>query len=374
MKIGMLCYWNYGGSAVVAAELGKQLADRGHQVHFISAERPFRLDEYHPNTFVHQTGDFSYPVFSSPPFFLLQVNKILEVVKDHQLDLLHAHYAIPHCLSAIFARHIMGNNIPIITTLHGTDITLVGQNKEFYQITKYGLEHSDMLTAVSKWLALETQRVFKLKDPPSVIYNFLDSNYFNRRSDEGLRRSYAADHEKIVIHISNFRSVKNVPDVINIFHLINESLPSQLILVGDGPDMTMVREKVTELNLNSRVHFLGQQQDVVPLLSVSDLLLLPSRRESFGLVALEALACGVPVVASNVGGLPEVVANGITGLLADCGDPRAMAQLSIKILSDDSLWQKISWAARQSAENFFNADRWVNHYEEIYYSLLAGKK
>lgn len=373
MKIGMLCYWNYGGSAVVAAELGKQLANRGHQVHFISAERPFRLAEYHPNTYLHQTGEFNYPVFSSTPFFLLQVNKIIEVVKSQQLEILHAHYAIPHCLSAVFARQIMGDTIPVITTLHGTDITLVGQNKEFYQITKYGLENSDVLTAVSKSLAKETQQVFELKDPPRVFYNFLDSKHFFRQCDDSLRKSYATDDEKIIIHISNFRPVKNVPDVIDVFYAISELLPSQLILVGAGPDMADVREKVTRLNLNSKVHYVGQQADIVPLLSIADLMLLPSQRESFGLVALEALACGVPVVASNVGGLPEVVPNGIAGFLTDFGDVVTMSQRAVEILSNEDLLQKMRVAGRLWAKSKFSAEHWVNCYEDLYYSLVAGK-
>jgi N-acetyl-alpha-D-glucosaminyl L-malate synthase BshA len=371
----MLCYWNYGGSAVVAAELGKQLAYKGHQVHFISAERPFRLEEYHPNIYLHQPSQFNYPVFSTTPFFLLQVNKIIEVVKEQQLDILHAHYAIPHCLSAVFARQIMLDySIPVITTLHGTDITLVGKNKEFYQVTKYGLENSDLLTAVSNSLAKETQHVFNLQESPKVVYNFLDTKRFRRRFDSNLRQSYAANHEKVIIHMSNFRTVKRVPTVIDIFNLLSKQLPSQLLLVGDGPEMVQVKEKVTALNLNNRVHFVGQQEDIVPILSISDLMLLPSERESFGLAALEALACGVPVVASNVGGLPEVVPNGIAGFLADYDDVATMSKQAITILSQDSLLQKMKLAGRTWVESSFSADYWVNCYEDLYYSMLAGKK
>lgn len=370
----MVCYGNYGGSGAVAAELGKQLADLGHQVHFISDGRPFRLQHPHANIYLHQPGHFHYPVFSAPPSFLLEVTKILEVVKTYHLDLLHVHYAIPHCLSAIFARQVLGVDVPIVTTLHGTDITLVGQQSQFYHITKYGLENSDAVTAVSVALAKETKKVFKLPHSPRVIYNFVDTKVFTRQHAVQLPKQLTEQKEKVIIHISNFRPIKRVGDVITIFDMVNKRLPSQLILVGDGPDMPVVRERVQALGLKERVHFLGQLQDIIPLLSIADVLLLPSQRESFGLAALEAMACGVPVVASNVGGLPEVVPEGKGGYLLPWGDHVGMAARTLEILCDPWRHRSMQLAARQWVESNFAAHKWVNIYLELYHSLIAGRK
>ena len=374
MKIGILCYWNYGGSAAVAAQLGQHLAGMGHQIHFISGERPFRLEQYHANVYLHHPGQFHYPVFSVPPYFLLEVNKVIEVVQTHHLDIIHAHYAVPHCITAVMARQVLNNGIPVVTTLHGTDITLVGRHKEFFQLTKYGLESSDAVTVVSHALGEDTQRVFQLSTPPSVVYNFIDMKRFSRRYNPELRRRFAGSGEKIIIHISNFRPVKRVVDVIETFNNINHRIPSRLVLVGDGPDMPQAREKVSQLNLLDNVHFLGEQEEIVPLLSISDLMLLPSRRESFGLVALEALACQVPVVASRVGGLPEVVSHGHCGYLADPEDLPAMADYGVKILEDEHLHKKFSQWGRTWAQEQFAPNRWVDKYLQIYTSLVDGRK
>ncbi|MTI81320.1 MAG: N-acetyl-alpha-D-glucosaminyl L-malate synthase BshA [Firmicutes bacterium] len=374
MKIGMLCYWNYGGSAAVASELGKALAERGHQIHYISTETPFRLEQYHPNIFLHQPGNVHYPVFSHPPFFLLELNKVIETVQAHQLDLLHAHYAIPHCLNAIMARQVLNEQIPVLTTLHGTDITLVGQHKEFYQLTKYGLGKSNQITAVSQSLAQEAADVFSLHKTPEVIYNFINPNKFYRRFNEPLYQKYASEGEKILIHVSNFRPVKRVTDVVEVFYQVNKKVPSRLLLIGDGPEMVNVQERVRGLQLVDRVYFLGQQEDIVSLLSIADLMLLPSARESFGLVAVEAMACGVPVVASNTGGVPEVIPHGQVGYLTDIGDVVAMARYAEKILTDNKLHRQFSVSARKWVTKKFSSEFWVNKYEEIYSSLIPGRK
>ena len=355
---------------MVAVELGRQMAQRGHQVHFICTEKPFRLNQFEPNVYLHQVEYYDYPLFTVPPYFLMEVNKIVEVSQAFKLDLLHAHYAIPHAASAFLSGWVGGNKLPVVTTLHGTDVALVGQHRDFYATTRFSLLAGTRLTAVSGWLAAETERVFHLGRPIEVIYNFINTGEYQRKSNPIYRKTLAGEDEKIIIHISNFRPLKRVEDVVRIFQLISRVLPARLVLVGDGPAMPVVKSLVNEYGLGSLVHFMGVQDHVLPLLSVADLLLLPSEKESFGLAALEGMACEVPVVGSRSGGLPEVVSHGEAGLLAPAGDINEMSRLALEILSNPGLHTKLSRGARETAVTRFDAARWVNRYEQLYYSCL----
>jgi N-acetyl-alpha-D-glucosaminyl L-malate synthase BshA len=370
MKIGVLCHGAYGGSGVVAVELGRHMARKGHQVHFICTEKPFRLNRFEPNVYLHQVEAYDYPLFTVPPYFLMEVNKIVEVSQAFKLDLLHAHYAIPHAASAFLAGLVGENRLPVVTTLHGTDVALVGRHRDFYATTRFSLLAGSRLTAVSGWLAAETERVFQLGRPIEVIYNFINPEEYRRNSDPALRKALAGEDEKIIIHISNFRPLKRVEDVVHIFYLITRALPARLVLVGDGPAMPAVKALVNECGLENMVHYMGVQDYVQPLLSIADLLLLPSEKESFGLAALEGMACEVPVVGSRSGGLPEVVSHGECGLLAAPGDVDEMSRLALDILSNPVWHNKLSRGARDVAETRFNAARWVNRYEQLYYSCL----
>lgn len=370
MKIGMICYPSYGGSGVVATELGIKLAKRGHDVHFISYERPFRLDFFHENIFLHEVEVFDYPVFKFPPYSIALTGTIVEVARETGLDILHVHYAIPHAFSAYFAREMLGGTIPFITTLHGTDITLMGNNKQFYDVIKFCLEASDGVTAVSRSLQKETENIFNLSpESIKVIHNFVDPDEYKLLYTpcvEHLRKRYAPAGEKILIHISNFREVKRVEDVIRVFSEVEKTVPARLLMVGDGPDRANAYHLAEELNLLDKVHFLGKQERVIELLSASDLFLLPSAKESFGLVALEAMACQVPVIASDVEGLPEVIKDCETGFLAPVGDIRKMADRAIGILKDERAYRKMAVAARQHAQDYFPADKIVSQYEDYY--------
>lgn len=370
MKIGMLCYSTYGGSGVVATQLGQELARRGHEIHFICAEKPFRLSRFQTNVFLHQVESYDYPLFSAPPYFLMQVNKIVEVARACELDLLHAHYAIPHAMSGYLARQILGRPLPMVTTLHGTDITLVGGHQDFYETTSFSLASSEKITAVSHWLAKETDSVFDLQKNIAVIHNFINPEEYQRLFDPALRLLFAQPDEKLIIHISNFRPVKKVEDVVEIFELISASLPAKLILVGDGPSMPAVQKLVYRKKISDHVYFLGKQDQVVPLLSIADLFLMPSEKESFGLAALEALACEVPVVASAVGGLPEVVAHGKVGFTAPPGAVEEMARWSIEILSRPEYGKLLSLQARQHVLKNFTCTQKVQQYEDIYNAAL----
>ncbi|MHB9093197.1 MAG: N-acetyl-alpha-D-glucosaminyl L-malate synthase BshA [Eubacteriales bacterium] len=367
MRIGIICYPSYGGSGVIATELGKRLALRGNEVHFISYDRPFKLDMFHQNIYYHEVEVLDYPLFKFPPYMLALASKIAEVSKWADLDLIHVHYAVPHAVSAFLAKQLVKDkHLPIVTTLHGTDITVVGHEPQFYDITKFSIEVSDMVTAVSQSLKDETTRIFKTTKEIQVIYNFIDPQEYHRVEVPDLKKRYAGTNEKILIHISNFRPVKRLKDVVDVFERVNRDIPSRLLMVGDGPEGPAVHRHILSKGLEDKVHFLGKQERVVELLSVSDLCLLTSEKESFGLVALEAMACGVPVIASTAGGLPEIVKDGITGYLLPIGNVEAMAYKAVKVLTNPALWSQMSENGVRHAHNNFHIDQIVQEYEKCY--------
>jgi len=375
MRIGISCYPTHGGSGVVATELGMALAGRGHQVHFICYSVPFRLHRFHPNVCFHEVETMTYPLFRHPPYELALANKMAEIAQSEGLDILHAHYAIPHAICAYLAKKICRSPEPkVITTLHGTDITLVGLDRSFYQVVKFCIEESDAVTAVSHYLKQKTIEEFKITREIEVIHNFVDPEKFRRL--DGLqkqREQFAPEGEKILIHVSNFRRVKRLCDVVRILVKVREKVDVKLILVGEGQDKLTSQKLVTELGVNEHVYFLGNQDFLEPLLSISDLFLLPSEVESFGLSALEAMSCGVPVIGTAVGGLPEVVSHGETGFLHPVGDIEGMAQSAIRLLTDDSLWTQFSWNARQRAVKCFNIRNYVPKYEALYQKVLESR-
>ena len=370
MKIGITCYPTYGGSGVVATELGKALAERGHQVHFISYALPSRLDGFLGNIIYHEVEMSTYPLFEFPLYTPALASKMVEVAKFEKLDILHAHYAIPHAISAYLAKQIVGNKLKIITTLHGTDITLVGLEPSFLHMMKFVIEKSDGVTAVSRFLRDKTITNYQIEKEIEVIYNFINPEKYQRRENLELRKSIAPDNEKIVIHTSNFRTVKRVPDVIRIFNEIRKKIKAKLILIGDGPERSACEMLCREQNICSDVKFLGKQSDIVPLLSISDLFLIPSQSESFGLSALEAMACEVPVISSSVGGLPELQVHGETGYIAEIGDIDRMAKYSVELLTNVTKHKIFSEAARNRAITLFGESKIVDQYEKHYQNIL----
>ncbi len=373
MRIGIVCYPSMGGSGVVATELGKHLASRGHQVHFISSEVPFRLTHFDENITFHQVDTPGYPLFKEPPYFLSLTNKIAEVVELAGLDIVHAHYAIPHAAAAFMARCMLGgNSFKLVTTLHGTDITLMGQDPSFTETIAFNINQSDGVTAVSESLRRTTYEVLPVHREIVTIHNFLDTRVHQRVDLPWLRDRYVRPSEKVVVHLSNFRPVKRVADVVQAFALIARQVPARLLLIGDGPDRAAVHRLVLQLGLEQQVAFLGQQEQVNELLSLGDLFLLPSEQESFGLAALEAMACEVPVVAYNVGGLPEVVVEGETGYLVPLGDVDALAARSLQILTDTDLQEKLAKAARKRVRTQFCPGHIVPQYEHLYEAVSNG--
>lgn len=372
MKIGISCYPVYGGSGVVATELGIELAQRGHEVHFITYAQPFRLPYFMERVFYHEVEVPNYPLFEHPPYNLALSVAIQNVVEQHDLDLLHAHYAVPHATSAWIAKEMLQRDrFRIVTTLHGTDITLVGQDPSFQSLTQFSIRKSDGLTAVSEFLRRETHEHFDIPmDDIEVIPNFVDLEKYARGAYPCHRAKLAREGEKIVTHISNFRAVKRVDDVVRVFARISRTVPARLLLVGDGPDRLKVHELAESEGVGDRVLFLGKQNSVAELLSCTDLFLLPSETEAFGLVALEAMACGVPVVATDTGGVPEVVDDGVSGFLRPVGDVEAMAEAGTRLLSDRPLWDRFSAAARRGAERF-GSDAVVSQYEAFYERVLG---
>lgn len=375
MKIGITCYPTYGGSGAVATNLGLELAQRGHEVHFISYDQPFRLAHFHERVFFHEVEMEDYPLFKHPPYTLALAVALHDAARKYELDLVHVHYAIPHATSAWVACEMLQGerDLKIVTTLHGTDITLVGLHPSFQAITQFSILRSHGLTAVSEFLKRETIRDFSVpEDRIEVVPNFVDTRIYRPGLKPCHRATLAPEGEKIVMHISNFRPVKRVEDVIEVFASILKKIPSRLVLVGDGPDRPRARLRVEELGLQDRVAFLGEYTPVQELLSCADLFLLPSESESFGLAALEAMACGSPVIASRVGGLPEVIIDGETGYLCEPGDIDDMGAAGVRVLGDDKHWKELSDAGRSLAVKNFSSERIVPDYEEYYRRVLRG--
>jgi len=374
MKIGIVCYPTYGGSGVVAAELGKALAQRGHQIHFISYAMPIRLDGFMGNIVFHEVEISNYPLFDFPLYTPALASKIVEVTKFEHLDILHAHYAIPHAISAYLARQILGKNgLRIVTTLHGTDITLVGLEPSYLPVMKFSIEQSDGVTAVSRFLREKTMTNYHIEKDIHVIPNFVDTSKYQRIDSTNIRESIATNGEKILIHVSNFRPVKRVLDVIRIFNLVRQKIPAKLLLVGDGPDRSSCEQLVREMDIIQDVKFLGKQSEIVCLLSASDLFLIPSQSESFGLSALEAMACDLPVIASSVGGLPELVLHGETGYIAEIGDIDRMAKYSIDLLTNEAKYKLFSSASRKRAVQSFDSAKIVDLYEHYYEQVISER-
>jgi N-acetyl-alpha-D-glucosaminyl L-malate synthase BshA len=373
MKVGIVCYPVKGGSGVVASELGLALSSAGVEVHFFSYALPFRLTGFDSKFIFHEVEVSNYPLFKYPPYTLSLATRLAEESKRVGLDIIHAHYAIPHAISGYIARQILGPGGPkLITTLHGTDITLVGQDSSFRAVTKFSMEASDALTAVSKYICDSTRESFGIKKPIKVIPNFVDIKRF-KPDQEGCDRSeLALPDEKIIMHMSNYRPVKNAADVIRIFKIVNEKIPSKLILVGDGPEAPDVLSLAERMGLKEKTIFLGGQDMVESVLCKADLFLLPSASEGFGLAALEALACGVPVVGSIVGGLPELITDGEVGYLEPIGDVEAMAKRSIEILSDDMLHQSMAKNARRLTVEKFDTRDIVKEYHQFYEEVLTN--
>lgn len=374
MKIGIVCYPSLGGSGVLATELGYQLAGRGHQVHFITYERPFRLSLEAENLHFHEVDMNQYDLIRYPDYALALAVKIASVARDHQLDILHVHYAIPHATSAFLARQILNHDRPVvITTLHGTDITIVGRDPSYFEIVKFSIEQSDAVTAVSHYLSERTKEYFGTKRTIEVIYNFFSANP-DIGFDTSLRKHYTPGGEKLIVHVSNFRPVKRVVDVVEIFARVQRTIPSKLMLLGTGIGFEDARNAVIEHGLEESVIFVGKQTNVDAYVASSDLLLLPSGEESFGLAALEAMAYGVPVVASLVGGLPEVVEEGESGFLVPVGDVVTMAERSIQILSDPDLAKRMGAHGRNRARTLFAVERILPQYEALYSDTLCHKQ
>ncbi len=372
MKIGITCYPTYGGSGVVATELGKALAQRGHQIHFISYALPIRLDSMTGDVFYHEVEMSQYPLFDFPLYTDSLASKMVDVAKYHDLDVLHVHYAIPHATSAFIAKQILApsKDLKLITTLHGTDVTLVGLEPSFLPLVKFSIEQSDYVTSVSQFLQMKTYTMYNIQREIQVIPNFVDTEKYARRENLEFKLRIAPQGEKIIIHVSNFRAVKRVPDVIRVFDLIRKSIPSKLILAGDGPDRSESEKLARELGLYEDVRFLGKQTHLPEILSASDLMLMPSQSESFGLSALEAMSCSVPVVSSSIGGLPELVVHGETGYIAELGDVQRMAKYAIELLSDDRKWVMFSQNARKRAVEKFDVNLVVPIYEKLYEEAL----
>ncbi|HKT07112.1 MAG TPA: N-acetyl-alpha-D-glucosaminyl L-malate synthase BshA [Gemmatimonadaceae bacterium] len=377
MKIGITCYPTYGGSGAVATDLGIALAERGHEVHFITYQHPFRLPAFLPRIFFHEVDVVRYPLFEYPPYDLALAVRMHEVVREHRLDILHAHYAIPHATSAWIAKEMLESDdidVRIITTLHGTDITLVGQDPSFQTLTKFSIERSDGLTAVSQFLKRETYNAFGCTGcAVEVIHNFVDPELYDRSAHSPLLREQLGSNgdRAVIMHVSNFRPVKRVRDIVRIFARVRAERPAVLVMVGDGPERTSAEQEARDLGVQDDTYFLGKIDVVAPLLASADLFLLPSQSESFGLSALEALACGVPVVASRVGGIPEVVTDGVTGVLREAGDVDGMSAASLDILGDRARWERMSAAAAADARRRFSRDEMVARYEAFYERTLG---
>ena len=376
MKIGIVCYPTYGGSGVVATELGMGLANKGHLVHFITYRQPARLTQFHENIFYHEVSAEEYPLFEYPPYDTALASKMVDVVKYEKLDILHVHYAIPHATVAYIAKQILlseGIKIPYVTTLHGTDITIVGSNKTFAPVVEFSINNSDGVTAVSQSLKDQTLEYFNINKDIKVIYNFIDFNRFRKVDKDHFKRAIAPNGEKIIVHTSNFRKVKRVEDTIYIFQKVSEKVACKLLLIGDGPERDSLERLCRELKMSDDVRFLGKQDAIEELLSIADLFLIPSASESFGLAALEAMACEVPVISSNISGLPEVNIHGITGFLSEVGDIESMSNFAIELLTDDEKLSAFKTNALLQARRF-DITNILPEYESYYEEVISKSK
>ncbi|WP_077621753.1 N-acetyl-alpha-D-glucosaminyl L-malate synthase BshA [Sediminibacillus massiliensis] len=370
-KIGITCYPSVGGSGIIATELGKLLAKRGHEIHFITSSLPFRLNSVRSNIYFHEVEVNHYPVFKYPPYDLSLASKMAEVIDREKLDILHVHYAMPHAICAILARDMADHDVKIVTTLHGTDITVLGIDRSLKKMIKHGIDLSDSVTAVSNSLVDQTKEMLGVERKIEVVHNFIDENEYYYRSSNDLKRQYGIkEEEKVIVHISNFRKVKRVQDVIHAFEKICGQMPAKLLLVGDGPELSEMYKLVESAGLSDNVLFLGRQINVADILSISDLKLLLSEKESFGLVLLEAMACGVPCIGTNIGGIPEVIENGYNGYIAELGDVDQVSNMALDILTNGELWKRMSQNSIYTVKERFNSDKIISEYEKIYDNLM----
>lgn len=372
MKIGIVCYPTFGGSGVLATELGLGLAKKGHEVHFITYRTPFRLTAFQENVFYHEVSDLNYPLFEYAPYETALASKMVDVVLHEDLDVLHVHYAVPHASVAYMAKKILlqkGKYIPVVTTLHGTDITLVGRDPAMAPVVSFSIDKSDGVTAVSHALKKQTFEAFDISNDIKVIHNFIDLNRFSRQNKEHFKQAIAPNGERIFIHVSNFRKVKRVDDVIKMFALVEKEISATLLMIGDGPDRYKMEALCREMGLCDKIRFLGKQEAVEELLAISDIFVMPSENESFGLAALEAMACQVPVISSNVGGIPEVNIDGVTGYISSVGDIEAMAKNALSILKSEEELTKFRKAALTQAERF-SIDYILPQYEDYYAEII----
>ncbi|MED1123171.1 N-acetyl-alpha-D-glucosaminyl L-malate synthase BshA [Bacillus atrophaeus] len=370
LKIGITCYPSVGGSGIIATELGKLLAEKGHDIHFITSSIPFRLNTYHPNIHFHEVEVNQYAVFKHPPYDLSLASKIAEVAERENLDIIHAHYALPHAVCAYLAKQMLKRDIGIVTTLHGTDITVLGYDPSLKDLIRFAIEASDRVTAVSSALAAETYDLIKPEKKIETIYNFIDERVYLKKNTRSLKEKYGiSQDEKVVVHVSNFRKVKRVQDVIHVFRNIVNQTKAKLLLVGDGPEKSVACELVRKYGLENQVMLLGNQDRVEELYSISDVKLLLSEKESFGLVLLEAMACGVPCIGTNVGGIPEVIKNNVSGFLVDIGDIEDASAKALRILEDEQLRKQFTDAALHMLKNEFSSQKIVSEYEQIYADL-----
>ncbi|WP_446935546.1 N-acetyl-alpha-D-glucosaminyl L-malate synthase BshA [Lysinibacillus fusiformis] len=367
LKIGITCYPTVGGSGVIATELGKMLAERGHEIHFITSSVPFRLNKIYPTVFFHEVEVNNYSVFQYSPYDIALASKMADVIKDEELDVLHVHYAIPHAVCAVLAREMSGRDIGIVTTLHGTDISVLGQDSTLSQAIKYGIDKSDIVTTVSHALKEQTYELIDTVKPIETIYNFVDEREYFPRNSGNLKEQFGIqEDEKVLIHVSNFRKIKNLPHIIDAFMTIRTNVKAKLLLVGDGPEKHRVMDQVKESPYMKDVLFLGKQENLAELYAISDLKLLLSQQESFGLVLLEAMACGVPCIGTNVGGIPEVIEHGVDGFIVELGDTEAVAEYAVQLLKDEEKLLRFREAAIHAVSDKFHSSKIVEQYENLY--------
>jgi L-malate glycosyltransferase len=373
MKIGVLCYPTFGGSGVVATELGLALAAKGHKIHFITYSKPFRLEHFSENVSYHEVNVMNYPLFEYSPYETALTSKLVDVALFEKLDIVHVHYAIPHASVAYMAKQILakqGMHVPFVTTLHGTDITLVGKNRSYLPVVEFAIEESDAVTSVSNSLREDTYKNFNVKNEIQVIPNFIDLQRFSKQPKEHFKKAIAPEGEKLLVHASNFRKVKRVSDVIKVFNIVRDKLPAKLIMIGDGPERVNIEQECRDSNYCDDIRFLGKQEAVEEILSICDLFILPSETESFGLAALEAMACQVPVISTNTGGLPELNVQGKTGFMSNVGDVDDMAKNAIHIIEDDKRLAQFKQQALARAREF-DIDKIMPVYEQLYKRVLA---